>query len=154
MRPPKVKLSQLIQLYNSGYSTHDIAKAVGVAQSSVYKRLRRAGIKMRKHGTRSPRIVIPSDNTILAYVAGLFDGEGSVVSYKGHYQVRIANTYKPVLEWLREVFKCGGITKTTPKCYDWKITRRADVVRFLKAIFPFVRIKKDVVLEALKCMRK
>ena len=84
----------------------------------------------------------------IVYFAAFFDVEG----YVGHgfnerIEIRIANTYLPVLEQLKNFYD-GHIYKRriTPKrhkfVYDWVITKQEDVIAFLLEIRPYLLEKK------------
>ena len=95
----------------------------------------------------------------LAYIAGFFDGEGSVTihtnckpSLRGKVpnhtlQVSIGNTDPRVLLWIHSNFG-GNICyrkKVSPKwrkVAQWSI-RTGGAALFLQAIYPFVRMKRD-----------
>lgn len=55
--------------------------------------------------------------THAAYIAGFFDGEGSVLLYKRHTNVALrvtfANTKHHALEWIRDTIGAGNIVVTT-----------------------------------------
>jgi len=83
------------------------------------------------------------------YFAGFFDGEGYLgYGFDGRTEVRICNTYLPVLKQLKKSYG-GGIyqRKKTPKrhkqAYDWIITGKDDVRNFLTDIKPFLIEKKE-----------
>lgn len=94
---------------------------------------------------------------ILAYTAGLLDGEGSIGiicmkpgknnNYKLPYHqlhVGIVNTHKGVLDWLKIKFG-GSISRhdknAKSKTWHWTInTRKA--AAFLKIIYPYLIIKQ------------
>jgi len=95
----------------------------------------------------------------LAYVVGLFDGEGSITicvskPKKGtespHYwlQVSITNTDRELIEWLHTTFG-GHISdnshyrnrKGRRPCWAWRIMSM-QAMEFLSAIQPFLRVKK------------
>jgi hypothetical protein len=97
----------------------------------------------------------------LAYIAGFFDGEGSMTihenckpSPRGHapnhtLQVSIANTDPRVLHWIHAEF--GGslsyrklVSVNHRHVTQW-IIRAAKALPFLLAIQPFVRMKADQV---------
>jgi hypothetical protein len=102
----------------------------------------------------------------LAYIAGLFDGEGCVVIAKrviarhrtpARHQyilmVSLTNTNRPILDRLKEMF--GGVIVTAKHkkshwlpCYTWSITARRGA-RFLRRIHRRVRIKSAQVDLAL-----
>jgi len=94
----------------------------------------------------------------LAYIAGFFDGEGCISlckvkddSYRRNYNymlaIHVSNTKLEILEMLHREF--GGHfqrikNKTTPngkEIYVWALTRRI-ATRFIKAIYPYLRMKR------------
>jgi hypothetical protein len=113
---------------------------------------------------------VPSfDVATLAYVAGLFDGEGSIVigcnkpdavwgrkvpSY--WLQVSITNTDRPLIDWLHATFG-GHISdyshsvsrKNRRPCWAWR-TIGGQARGFLQNISPYLRIKKDQALLAIE----
>lgn len=93
-----------------------------------------------------------------AYIAGLFDGEGSVVigvstrkrldgtTYPDHWlQIGITNTNRDILEWLLD--KVGGHISTNSrtdhqkKCWAWRVMSK-EAREFLVNILPYLHIKK------------
>jgi hypothetical protein len=101
-----------------------------------------------------------AEDTDLAYLAGLMDGEGSImhmVRGRGHpiWVVKIAMTDRPVIEWLH---KFGGSFTVEPvsqryknhlDMYRWWMTRRSDVRAILQAMLPYLQVKRDKAVEAL-----
>ena len=110
--------------------------------------------------------------TDIAYIAGFFDGEGSVsfgwysagrkgssVRKYGRLTATIAQTNEEVLSWIVEATGCGNVyiqnnardQATNPirkKC--WQIRMHAGQARqFLKLVRPFLRVKGDVVDEKI-----
>lgn len=91
----------------------------------------------------------------IAYIAGLFDGEGTVGYYKktgsGYHlaQAAIANNDPRVMRWLRERLPYGTITcgdaPTSYKGWQWRIASKKQVKAFLSMIRPFLVIKADQV---------
>ena len=102
----------------------------------------------------------------LAYIAGLFDGEGyvGVIKVKPNPKwrqkspvysmvVSIANTNLEILCWLRGLF--GGSVFTTnkrtehwQKGHEWRIVSN-QAIPFLEAIQPYTKIKKEQIELAL-----
>ncbi len=98
--------------------------------------------------------------TTLAYVAGVFDGEGSVVIglskrqrkygvVPNHWlQVGITNTNRELIEWLQLVFG-GHISdnshspsrKHQRPCWAWRIMSK-QAQTFLESIHPYLRVKR------------
>jgi hypothetical protein len=101
------------------------------------------------------------ETTTLAYVAGLFDGEGSIVigvskpsirnkqKSPSHWlQVGITNTSKELIVWLKDSFG-GHISdnshspsrKKQRPCWAWRVNSH-EACKFLKSILPFLKVKK------------
>lgn len=102
------------------------------------------------------------------YVAGLLDGEGTILIYKvvDYYQlsVRIVNTDLKVLESLKSLFggcisgKCEKISKRTRPCWTWEI-QGPKAAELLVELYPYVLVKRDQTRLALefqshKCLLK
>jgi hypothetical protein len=85
-----------------------------------------------------------------AYLAGLFDGEGCVHIMHDqqrvyYYQlvVTVANTHKPTIDRLKEVF--GGVIQEQERaktCYVLAL-RSLKARAFLEAVYPYLRIKRS-----------
>ncbi|KKN48919.1 hypothetical protein LCGC14_0648170 [marine sediment metagenome] len=92
-----------------------------------------------------------------SYVAGLFDGDGTVVisynSEKRRYQqlvVSVSNTFVPVLGKLKSIYGGSIDSLGQPRrnlrakfCYQWKLTGRQKQLCFLQDILPYVIIKRQ-----------
>lgn len=109
--------------------------------------------------------MIKLTNEIIAYTAGLLDGEGCIRIESGSggkrsinvsywLRVSIANTDKNVILWLKDKF--GGTFYTAEHknnsnwkiCYTWRISS-VEACKFLKLIQPYVQIKKEQVKVAI-----
>ena len=89
-----------------------------------------------------------------AYIAGLLDGEGTITLVKHgskiYPEVSITNTKKEVIEWLRSVTQVGVITienKSRSKrnwntCYKFRVLSLPEASAILKAVLPYLIIKK------------
>jgi hypothetical protein len=89
-----------------------------------------------------------------AYIAGLFDGEGSIslVRHRRNRwpspQVAIASNDREVLEWLRTRLG-GSISTKTPRqpthsiSHDWRLTDRR-ALTFLQDIRPYLLIQRKI----------
>ena len=100
--------------------------------------------------------------TDLAYVAGIFDGEGCVCLRinKGRYyslDISVANTNEWLMQWLKFAF--GGnfyaMQAKTRKAQNWKPCWRWTITgnkgsSFLKLILPYLRLKKPQAELAIK----
>lgn len=90
-------------------------------------------------------------NKTMAYVGGLFDGEGHVSfnwGGKRHSWIRrviITNTHKPTIDWLKRTFGGSIFQHTKPNgtvIYQWGHQSREGIERFLKVLSPCLRQKK------------
>jgi len=110
------------------------------------------------------------DVAVLAYVAGLLDGEGSICIGSGRsrsdrvapsywLQVGITNTDRSLIDWLLATFG-GHISdnshapsrKNQRPCWAWRIMG-LQAVPFLEAIQPYVRVKAPQLCLALDFQR-
>ena len=99
------------------------------------------------------------DKTLLAYTAGIIDGEGSIsiarqsrekhiAGYSHRVQVCVTSTNEWLCQWLRlnwggNVYK--GTTKTKPhykQAWKWTIVTNKSI-NFLEAILPYLNLKRD-----------
>lgn len=102
--------------------------------------------------------------TQAAWVAGFFDGEGTISVSRGgrggKYQsvyVSIVNTHKESIETIYSWVGAGrfserdmsGRPKHHKQQYLWKIAAQRDVVEFCKQILPYLIVKKEKVQEFL-----
>jgi hypothetical protein len=102
---------------------------------------------------------IPSSQEV-AYIAGIIDGEGSIVlrhrksgtREKDIYpSVMVYNNSKELMDWL--VASIGGTYRLSDKRgrepgYTWQITAAKDVFTFLNFIIPHLLIKHQKAVEA------
>ena len=90
----------------------------------------------------------------IAYLAGFWDGEGYVgwmskgKDVKGRKLVVGLSQKDPsILLWVMETY--GGRIRLSKKgCHDWA-TSYKKAERFLRDIYPYVRIRKDKIKKAL-----
>jgi LAGLIDADG endonuclease len=106
-------------------------------------------------------------DTDLAYLAGFFDGEGSIYIRKNYspnhpnpyYDIHIdcTNTDKETLVWIQQTTGIGKLRdrpkqKPNKDAYEWYLAT-SQMKEFLKAILPFLKIKKvraEITLEFLE----
>ena len=99
-----------------------------------------------------------TDSTTLAYIAGFLDGDGSIFfqivprkDYTQKFQIRstIAFYQKTecveILDWLKEIFKCGYIRHRKTGVSDYTIVESKEVRRILELLRLYVRLKKKQV---------
>lgn len=96
------------------------------------------------------------DSTILAYIAGFLDGDGSIffqlVKRKGYiygYQVRCSVAFYQksvnveILEWLKSQLKCGYIRHRKTGISDYTIVEPDKAREILLMLKPYVRLKLE-----------
>ena len=104
---------QVVLLHQQGQPLVEIGKMFDVSHMTIGRVLRQRGIV-----TTSIRQPISSDIKTLAYLAGLFDGEGSINIFKQSnkkyritpcyfLEISIANTHKGVLQWVLDTNLCS-----------------------------------------------
>ena len=97
------------------------------------------------------------------WLAGFFDGEGCIylqcdkrkLAVFG-LQVSITQNDEPILKEIQSEFGGTVYRHSGRRCYRWRITS-APALSFLKAVQPYVRIKKeqvDLAIEFIKTLRK
>ena len=96
-----------------------------------------------------------------AYLAGIIDGEGCIMidgQFLSTIRVQVSNTNATLIHFLEEVY--GGAVqcvnpKATYKCgvrkplFQWRVTT-SKAERVLKDVLPYLKIKRDHALTALK----
>lgn len=113
-RPTKYSPDELVRLSSliSRMSTADAAREMGWTRRAVEGLKERHGLRGRTMGARLEPKNPSLSPTQLAYLAGLIDGEGTVtvkrVAYKWTGVVSIANTSKPLMDWLRAAIPNRG----------------------------------------------
>lgn len=99
--------------------------------------------------------------TVLAYLAGLFDGEGSISignrSPSFSLRIRITNTNLEVLEWVTELY--GGNIRRKNRvrphhkaCWEW-ILRDRKAAQALTQFYPFMIVKKPQAQLVVGCWK-
>ena len=107
--------------------------------------------------------------TDAAYLAGIFDGEGSIgvsryrnkenaCGYKFEPYVNITNTSKAMLDWVCEKTGLDKVydrkessIKAKRRCWRWS-ARRLEVAPLLRQVIPYMVVKKDQALNVIAFM--
>ena len=105
--------------------------------------------------------------TILAYIAGFLDGDGSIFfqivprsDYKQKFQIRTSigfyqdTTNVKILEWLKEQIKSGYIRHRKTGISDYTIVESKEVKKLLISLQPYVKLKKKHVKLGLEIIKK
>lgn len=76
----------------------------------------------------------------LNYIAGFFDGEGCVSIHRGRVAIRIGQKDPSILENIQGLMGIGRIYQRRDReFHTLVIYRKADVGRFIRLIYPYVR---------------
>ncbi len=101
---------------------------------------------------RQPQLRIPQEATLLAYIAGLIDGEGYVGVSDGRWIVQIGMTDRGVMDWLRGFggsWRAERMNQKWKELYRWRVLRCRDVLALLTAVRPYLRTKAKAADEAI-----
>ncbi len=114
---------------------------------------RRAGLGWRKYEVPLLR------ETDWAYIAGIIDGEGSILfQNSGKHKVvhlSISNTDLNVLEWIKNKLKEGTIyekirySSNWKQCYVWRTAAHKVVYSILIKMLPYLKIKRDKAIKSI-----
>jgi hypothetical protein len=153
---------RFVEAYRSGATIIEVAKRFGVGQGTIWRSLRSLGEPPRPHGLRKATVRIPTDPAIRGYLAGLIDGEGNLqfkLRSKGRSigcKLAIYNTHAGAMDWLEK--HIGGKVRWDRQrtrrdgclpCGIWELYRARDVALVLRAVLPYLVIKRDAALTAL-----
>ena len=107
------------------------------------------------------------DPTILAYIAGFLDGDGSVffqvirkTDYCLGFQIRASVAFyqktenDQILVWLKEQLGAGYIRRRKTGMSDYTIVDPRDVRRILELLSPYVRLKAEHVRLSLEILKE
>jgi hypothetical protein len=105
------------------------------------------------------------DATVLAYIAGFLDGDGSIFfqlvrrkNYCFGYQVRTSIAFyqktenERILLWLKEQFISGYIRRRKTGISDYTIVEPKEVRRVLELLQSYVRLKEEHVRLGLQIL--
>lgn len=93
------------------------------------------------------------------YIAGFFDGEGSLTRYKNGFRIFITQTNKEILKSIQSFSKVGNIFEVTKRKPHWKdcwmlsITNHKDAHYFLEKISSRLVIKRELADEARRIIK-
>lgn len=86
----------------------------------------------------------------LIYLSGFLDGEGCFWLYRNKIGISCTNTYKPIIDWMKETFG-GTIHKAKPRkanhrnCYTWCLVAN-QAKDLIAELFPYLREKQNQAL--------
>jgi hypothetical protein len=159
MQSPQLSEDEIAALYEravAGEFVNHLAREIGMHWSTLYRILsRRYGFLPNKNWLRETTLTLPTDQFELGYLAGIIDGEGSIMhpGRTEYWQIKVNMTDEPVIRWLASM---GGIFSVRPpdkpgrkEQYAWVLARQADVRLFLTTMTPLLRVKRAKAEEAL-----
>ena len=107
------------------------------------------------------------ETTILAYIAGFLDGDGSIFfqivprkDYKQKFQIRSSIAFYQksenveILEWLKSIFVAGYIRHRKTGISDYTIVESTEVKKILTLLKPYVRLKKKQIELGLEILNQ
>jgi intein-encoded DNA endonuclease-like protein len=107
------------------------------------------------------------DPTILAYIAGFLDGDGSIFfqlirkeDYRLGFQIRTTIAFyqktenENILLWLKAQFSSGYIRRRKTGISDYTIVEVREVQRILRLLQPYVRLKREHVRLGLEILQE
>jgi len=90
-----------------------------------------------------------------SYIAGFFDGEGSITKIGNGFRITIPQANLSVLKKIKKFVRKGYIIKVTKRKKHWKdswvyyMAKQKDINNFLKKIFPFLVVKRNLASKVL-----
>jgi hypothetical protein len=152
------ELDEALHRAEGGESIRDIAASSGRNRTNLSRQLRALGLE--RNGSWSQTLHLPNDPAVLAYIAGIIDGEGSIMFVRrvkdpggGRCMVRVGMTYRPIIEWLAAF---GGKFNFSPRraenrldAYTWAVSRRRDVHHLLTSVLPYLIVKREKAEQAI-----
>ena len=144
-----------------GTPINEICKTLTISRRRLFRLLRRLGLKEPPCRIVAPPYQTPNNLSDIAYIAGLFDGDGAIHKPRKvhwfNYMISVTNTHKETVDWLSGF---GGSVIAVKKRrfhkrqqYVWRIMNKKGVISFLQDVLPYLIIKKDrasLVIERLK----
>lgn len=94
------------------------------------------------------------------YIAGFFDGEGSLVRHGKGFRISISQANKEILEEIRDFTGIGHICEITKRKPHWSdswiyfIAKQSDVYKFVKRAEPRLVLKRKLSREAILTIGK
>lgn len=130
----------------------------GKHRDSKYCSRECAGVGRIRHPL--PRTLSPTD---AAYLAGFFDGEGSIIRVKGHgWRITIYQSSEEVIQWIATTTGTGTVASSRtessnlikkPKVartqWYWNLYGR-NAFALLEQLLPYLIVKRDRALEAIE----
>lgn len=96
--------------------------------------------------------MLPDDPITRAYIAGLFDGEGSITRQRWPV-LQVGMTDEGVIRWLAAMG--GSLRVEQPPgnrqlLYRWRVLARREVIEMLEMMLPYLRVKRKAAIAVLE----
>ncbi|MBI3120209.1 MAG: LAGLIDADG family homing endonuclease [Candidatus Kerfeldbacteria bacterium] len=94
------------------------------------------------------------------YIAGFFDGEGSILRSPKGFRITIPQTNLDVLREIHQFTGVGNVIAVTKRQAHWKdswvyyIAKQKDILFFLRHVQPYVIVKRENTLRAIPSLAK
>lgn len=94
-----------------------------------------------------------------SYIAGFFDGEGSITHNGKGFRITIAQTNMEVLDEIKFFVGAGNIISVTKRHPHWKdswvynISTQKEIYKFLLNVLPFLIVKKALAQKTIPLLR-
>lgn len=94
------------------------------------------------------------------YIAGFFDGEGTLTKTEKRYRIYITQINFAVLDQIRKFATVGSVKKLTKRKEHWRdawvfyITDKYKIQSFLASVQPHLIVKSQITAEALQEIEK
>ena len=177
----KNRATDIVTMYEAGYSTTQVAKHFGIHSSYVSRLLKRFEVKARTGQVRKwdsakakpqkwPQWDLLNEfrknRAALAYLAGIVDGEGCLMIYRKpdkrgmlHFRVvvKVSNTSKRLIDWLTS--QLGGTVSHSYSQESSKLTvyhwncEGPKAAMLLIELLPYLVIKSELALTLIEMQK-
>lgn len=140
-----------VREYIDGGKGELIAQKYRTSPMTLKRELERRGIPRYVAGVASrTTLTLPSDPAHIGYIAGLLDGEGTIINTDYCRMVNIVNTDVPMIEWLSRIG--GSVQWRTKQAKDgvkrkplaaWVVADALGMHRLLTAVEPYLIVKRE-----------
>lgn len=139
-------------------TTVEIATQLGRSYGSVQGYLEKSAVRQTVVKRRNSAPFISMPDTILAYIAGLVDGEGTItITKRGQPEISITNTSDALAEWCKNVGFWLNRAKNTKQRPYWRLNLTGySIIDALEKLLPYLVIKKphaELVIEYITLRR-
>ena len=94
----------------------------------------------------------------IEYIAGFFDGEGTIQITGNRVRLSLPQTHEGVLIQVKDYFETGTVSKLKKRQDHWKeawcyyVTSNEACLEVLTRLYPHLIVKQDKAIEALKVL--